>query len=75
MSADKLRYQMKNKPKGRPKEDVPLDALPPTLDAFLVKMCMEHPNATAADIAEYAEQYNKKISERIEKLNHKLEEL
>lgn len=36
---------------------------------------MEHPNATAADIAEYAEQYNKKISERIEELNHKLEEL
>lgn len=34
------------------KEDVPLDSLPPTLDAFLVKMCMEHPNATAADIAE-----------------------
>lgn len=49
-----------NKPKGRPKEDVPLDSLPPTLDAFLVKMCMEHPNATAADIAEYAEQYNKR---------------
>ena len=64
-----------NKPKGRPKEDVPLDVLPPTLDAFLVKMCMEHPNAAAADIAEYAEQYNKKISERIEKLSHKLEEL
>ena len=66
---------MKNKPKGRPKEDVPLDTLPPMLDAFLVKMCMEHPNATAADIAEYAEQYNKKISARIEELNHKLEEL
>lgn len=31
--------------------------------------------ALAADIAEYAEQYNKKISERIEELNHKLEEL
>ena len=64
-----------NKPKGRPTEQIPLDVLPPTLDAFLVKMCMEHPNATAADIAEYAEQYNKKISERIEELNHKLEEL
>ena len=64
-----------NKPKGRPKEDVPLDVLPPTLDVFLVKMCMEHPNATPADIAEIAEQYNKNINERIEELNHKLEEL
>lgn len=64
-----------NKPKGRPTEQVSLDVLPPTLDGFLVKMCMEHPNATAADIAEIAEQYNKNISERIEKLNHKLEEL
>lgn len=64
-----------NEPKGRPTEQVPLDTLPPTLDGFLVKMCMEHPNATAADIAEIAEQYNKNISERIEKLNHKLEEL
>lgn len=64
-----------NKPKGRPTEQIPLDVLPPTLDAFLVKMCMEHPNATAADIAECAEQYNKKINERIEELNRKLEEL
>lgn len=64
-----------NKPKGRPTEQIPLDYLSPTLDAFLVKMCMEHPNATSADIAEYAEQYNKKINERIEELNHKLEEL
>lgn len=32
-------------------------------------------DSTAADIAEIAEQYNKNISERIEKLNHKLEEL
>lgn len=64
-----------NKPKGRSKEDVPLDVLPPTLDGFLVKMCMVHPNATAVDIAEIVEQYNKNISERIEKLNHKLEEL
>lgn len=64
-----------NEPKGRPTEQIPLDVLPPTLDGFLVKMCMEHPNATAADIAEIVEQYNKKISERIEKLNHKLEEL
>lgn len=63
-----------NKPKGRTTEQIPLDVLPPTLDAFLVKMCMEHPNATAADIAEYAEQYNKKMSERIEELNRKLEE-
>lgn len=64
-----------NKPKGRPTEQIPLDVLPPTLDGFLVKMCMEHSNATAADIAEIAEQYNKNISERIKKLNRKLEEL